>query len=668
VSGNGISNEQWFITHGGDGFETQVDPYNPDIIYTQSQNGVLARFDKKSGEEVGIQPQTRQGENAYRWNWDSPLAVSAHVRGRVYFCAEKVFRSDDYGNNWTVISDDLTRKLDRNTLKVMGRVQSVDAVSKNGSTSLYGNIVAFSESPVDDKLLFIGTDDGLIQRTTNGGEAWTKIENITGVPDKTYVNALTTSRHNQNVVYACFNHHKYGDFKPYVFKSTDNGNTWKSISANLPERGSAYAIAEDHVDPNLLFVGTEFGVFFTNDGGKEWKQLKAGLPTVAVRDIDIQRRENDLVLGTFGRGFYVLDNYAVLRNARTAELDKEAELYAVKDAYAFEVAYPLGLPGKSFQGDEYWRGDNLPPCAEFTYYIKDEIKSVQDARREKEKDVIKDNKDVDLPTYEDLKLEREQESASLHFTIKNSEGEIVRKLETKPGTGIQRIRWDLRTASKDPINLRAPSFYNPWAGKDEGYLVPPGDYTVTMSLWKDGEMKQLGTTQNFTVKKLDNATMPAQDRKALAAFKAEASELSRAVDGASKAMSEVDSELKYIRKAITQIETPSEDLMIEVRAIESEIREIRTQLHGDGVAATLDIYKPQTVSDRIGYIIYEQKYSTSAPTGTHRASLTIAQQEFKLLLDRLRVVVEDRMPVLRESLIKAGAPYTPNTLPMLMKD
>jgi len=230
------------------------------------------------------------------------------------------------------------------------------------------------------------------------------------------------------------------------------------------------------------------------------------------------------------------------------------------------------------------------------------------------------------------------------------------------------MQWDLRTASKDPISLSGPAFYNPWASKDEGYLVAPGDYTVMMTLWQDGESRQLGGPQSFTVKKLDNTTFPAQNRDALAAFKAEVSNIARAIDGAASTIGDVNNELKYIRKAITRVEVPSAPLLDEVRSIETELREIRTALLGDGVAATLDIYQPTTVADRVGYIVYEQKYSTAPTTGTHRATLAIAQEEFKPLLERLRVVVEDKMVALRENLRQAGAPYTPNNLPVLIRE
>ena len=245
-NGHGIMNSDWYITNGGDGFESQIDPNNPDIVYAQSQYGGLVRYDRQSGESVGIQPKPGKGEAEYRWNWDAPLLASAHNPTRIYFAANKLFRSDDRGNSWQTISGDLTRQIDRNTLEVMGRVQSIDAVAKNGSTSPYGTIVAFSESPLDENLLFVGTDDGLIQITADGGKSWrtADVNAIPGAPQRTYVNHLLASRYDANVVYAAFNHHKYGDFKPYVFKSVDRGQTWTPISANLPERGSVYTIAE----------------------------------------------------------------------------------------------------------------------------------------------------------------------------------------------------------------------------------------------------------------------------------------------------------------------------------------------------------------------------------------------------------------------------------------
>ena len=275
------------------------------------------------------------GEKAYRWNWDAPLVISNHDNKTLYFAANRVFKSTDRGNSWETISPDLTRQLDRNAMKVMGEIQSPDAVMKNKSTTIYGNIVAMDESPKNKDLIYVGTDDGLVQVTTDGGTTWSKKDNFPGVPAMTYVNMLIPSQHDEGTVYAAFNNHKKGDFKPYLLKSTDKGNSWTSIAGNLPERGSVYSIAEDHVNPNLLFAGTEFGVCFTIDGGQKWVELSAGLPTIAVRDIAIQRRENDLVLGTLGRGFYVLDDYTPLRELNKETIDKAAHIFPVKTALEY---------------------------------------------------------------------------------------------------------------------------------------------------------------------------------------------------------------------------------------------------------------------------------------------------------------------------------------------
>jgi len=550
ITSHGIVNSDWYITHGGDGFETQVDPENPDIVYAQSQYGVLVRYDRKSGEEVGIQPKERKGEDGYRWNWDAPLQASNHQTGRIYFAANKVFRSDDYGNSWEVLSEDLTRQLNRNELKIMDKVWGIDAVAKNRSTSPYGTLVSFSESPIDKNLLVVGSDDGLIHVSSDGGASWNKINNISGVPDKTYVNAVFCSKHDANVIYAAFNHHKYGDFKPYIYKSNNKGASWTKISNNLPERGSVYAIEEDHVDANLIFCGTEFGVFFSSNAGKEWKQLKGGVPTVAVRDITIQERESDLVLGTFGRGFYVLDDYSSLRNMGAGDLGKEAKIFSVRPSLLYEQSQPLGLAGKAFQGDGFYTGENLGPEALIRYYTTESEKSLKDQRKEKSKEAKKNRGDDPYPSYDELVAEDEESPAQLIFTIKDNQGQIVRKLSAKPGSGIQQIKWDLRYAAKNPINLRKPSFYNPFSNQPKGNLVNPGTYTVTLSKAHNGKTTQLAGPQNIDVVPLNNTVMPAANRSQKVKFQRELAELSRKVQGAGLMLSELSNRMKHIKVAM----------------------------------------------------------------------------------------------------------------------
>ncbi|WP_033958537.1 WD40/YVTN/BNR-like repeat-containing protein [Psychroserpens jangbogonensis] len=658
LTNHGITNFDWFITNGGDGFESQIDPENPNIVYAQSQNGYLVRFDKLSGEIMGIQPAERDGEDAYRFNWDSPLAVSKHKSGRLYFAGNKVFRSDDYGNSWNVISDDLSKQINRNTLKVYDRVVSVDAVAKNGSTSLFGAVVSLSESPIDENLLAVGTDDGLVHISENGGNAWRKISSIPGVPNQSYVNSVYLSKHDVNVLYVAFNHHKYGDFKPYIFKSSDKGTTWTNISSNLP-KGSVYSIEEDHVDKNLIFCGTEYGAFFSPNQGQRWKELSAGLPTIAVRDIAIQERENDLVLGTFGRGFYVLDDYSALRTIENNKPSETAILYPVREALSWERSSPLGLPGKSFQGDNFFTAENLGPEAMITYYFNETHKSLKDKRSEKEKELIKSKKDTPYPNYNELKAEGDEEDPQLVFTIKNSTGTVVKKEFKAPKEGVQRFHWDLRYTLPNPIDLSSSSFYNPWAAIDEGTLVEPGTYTVQMDLFKNGSMSSLVGPKSFTVKALKNTVMPTDDRAAKVAFQKGVSQLEADYSVTQTIMDETNNKLRYIKAAIKRSEQSYETLTASVLSIEDKLQAINLELYGDPIKRKLDVSQSQTPANRIGIISYEQKYSTSAPTETHKNSFAIAKRQINAIKNKVEAIYNVDIKQLEQKLIASGAPYTP---------
>ena len=659
TNAHGIMNSDWYITHGGDGFESQVDPENPDIVYAQSQYGVLVRYDRMSGEEVGIQPKERKGENAYRWNWDAPLIASPHKSGRVYFAANKVFKSDDYGNSWEVISDDLSRQLNRNQLKIMDRVWSMDAVAKNRSTSPYGTIVAMAESTINPNMIVIGTDDGLIQITNDGGATWKKIDNISGAPSQTYVNAVYTSQHDENVIYAAFNHHKYGDFKPYIFKSNNKGASWTKISNNLPERGSVYSIEEDHVDKNLIFCGTEFGVFFSPNGGKEWKQLKAGVPTVAIRDLAIQRRDNDLVLGTFGRGFFVLDDYSPLRSLDVDNKEQAARIFDVRPSYVYENSLPLGLPGKAFMGDGFYTGENLGSEACIYYYYNDEYKSLEDQRKKAEKEDKKAKNGNTYPSYEALKKEREEIKPQLLFTITDGDGNIVRKLTKSPSKGLNKLVWDLRVATKAPIKLSKPSFYNPFAGVDQGHLVQAGDYFVSMGLMDNGLYTELASQVKVEVKALNNKVMPADDPAEKVQFQEDLAELSRSISGCQYMMSELRNKMKHIKVAINRVAIASPDLIISYNSINDQLRDLSQRLNGDPIKTKLDIDQLVTPATRIGWIEYEQGASSSAPTKTHMNSYAIAKEEFEPILTALQKLVKEDFEVLEQKLEDADAPYTP---------
>ncbi len=665
ISAHGIVTSDWYTTQGGDGFESQVDPEDPNIVYAQSQHGGLTRYDKKSGENLGIKPKPRQGEKDYRWNWDAPLLISPHNHTRLYFAANKVFRSDDRGSTWTVISDDLTRQIDRNQLEVMGRVWPMDAVAKNASTSQYGTIVALDESPLQEDMIYIGTDDGLIQVTEDGGETWRRIEKFPGVPERTYVNEVLASKHNPDVVYATFNNHKNGDFKPYVLKSGDAGRSWASISSNLPERGSVYALAEDHVQKNLLFAGTEFGVFASVDGGRHWTQLKAGLPTIAVRDIAIQQRENDLVLGTFGRGFYILDDYTPLRYLNQDTLAQDARIFPIKDALMFVESYPLGTLGtkaKGFQGEDFFTAENPPIGAVFTYFLKEDVKTLEDIRKDKESEAVKNKQPVPYPTYEQMRAKEEENTPYLVFTIWNDEDRVVRKLRASARKGLHRLVWDLRYADLSPTSERQAA---PASSGPSSTFVLPGKYKVALSKNINGEVTQLTEPLEFQAVTLNNVTLPAADRAELVAFQKKVRELSRSVNGASALVRDLGGLIPHFKAALKSVASAETEIHADIKALELKVAELGRKLFGDRLYRQVDQDAEPGLVSRLNGAIFDNRRSSAGPTQSQRDNCRIVAEEFPAILEELRKIVEVDVKAIEKKLEDIGAPYTPGRLPKI---
>jgi photosystem II stability/assembly factor-like uncharacterized protein len=659
---NGIMNSDWFVTTGGDGFRSQVDPVDANTIYSESQYGVLVRYDKPTGQEIVLQPQEGKGEPPLRWNWDSPIIISPHSHTRLYFAANKLFRSDDRGDTWKAISGDLTRQIDRNKLPVMGRVWEPDAVAKNQSTSFYGNIVALAESPKKEGLIFVGTDDGLIQVTSDGGGSWTKYETFSGVPEKTYVSRLAASSHDANVVYAAFDNHKNEDFKPYLLKSTDAGKTWTSIAGNLPENGPVLGFADDAVNSNLLFAGTEFGAFFTIDGGAHWVQLKGGLPTIAVRDIVEQTRESDLVIATFGRGFYVFDNITALRQMKAETLEQAGATFPVKDALLYVERHPLGGPRKGFVGDAFYTAENPPYGAVFTAYLKEKLKTKKEKRQEAEKEAAKKNQTLPYPSNDELRAEAEEHKPEVYFMVYDESGTPIRRVEGSIESGFQRAAWDLRYPV---VALREheddEEDFPPASSR--GVLALPGSYSVRCFQKTNGVLTELGAAQSFKVVTDGQGSMNAGDLAAREEFHRKVARLYRGVSGANRTTHEVQDRLKSIREALRETPAAEKQLDAEADAIEQNNRVIQRALSGDREMQKRNEPVSSSINDRIEAIIEGERFSLARPTQGHVEDYNIAAAEFSEQLGKLHTLVEVDLAKLEKDMEAAGSPWTPGRVP-----
>ncbi|HKL33639.1 MAG TPA: hypothetical protein VJ919_13955 [Tangfeifania sp.] len=660
INRDGVTNDEWYVTLGGDGFWIATDPEDPNIVYTEYQYGNVYRYDKKSEESINIKPRERKDELTYKWNWNTPLFVSPHSHTRLYMAANKVFRSDDRGNTWEVISDDLTAQVDRHSFPVMGKYWPTEAVAKDVSTSQWGTIVSLVESPVKEGLIYAGTDDGVISVTEDGGENWTQVKEFPGVPEFTYVSDLWADRFDENIVYATFDNLKRDDFTPYILKSTDKGQSWTTISGNLPENGTVHTIVQDLERPDLLFAGTEFGVFFTIDNGENWVQLKSGIPTIAVKDIAIQEREDDLVLATFGRGFYILDNYSPLRELSHEMAEKEAHIFEIEDALMY-----VQSSGKSNQGHTYYKAPNPEFGATFTYYLKEVPKTQEQLRKEKEKELFEEGEPIPQPTWRELQLEEMQEKTHLIFTIYDADNNVVRQITKSPSKGVNRINWDLRYAM--PTSVRVRNGFDPMDdGRSNGILVMPGTYKVDLKLWHEGELTELAEPVEFTARKLDNTTLPAEDYENNVEFAREVGKLAVAMVGSNQLIDELRSKVEHIKQAIYVTPGASQELMNKARELGKELEQLDFRMNGVPAKASWEEIPPaqMPLNRRLSSVTYTHMGSTSGITATERAGYDILKEEFPPVLDALQRIVRVDIPALEAELNEMNAPWTPGRLPV----
>lgn len=650
----GISNRDWKKTLGADGHDQATEPGNPNIFYGEYQQGVLHRVDRRTDDAVLIQPQADQGENALRFNWDAPIEISPHNPTKLLFGSNKVFVSENRGNSWTAISGDLTKgHQERLTFPIMGKQRSWDNAWDVNAMSDYNTITSLAESPKKEGLIYAGTDDGLIQVTENGGESWRKVVlgNIDGVPSTAFVNDIKADLFDVNTVYAVLDNHKYGDMKPYIIKSTDRGKSWELISGDLPDDHVVWRLVQDDVNKNLMFAATEFGVFFTVDGGKEWVKLDSGMPTISIRDLVIQRQWDDLVAGSFGRGIFILDNYAPLRKVTPEMLNQKAKLFQSRDALWYRQDEPV-----EDLGADFFTAENPPFGAVFTYYLKDGLKSLKEQRKAREQK-LGENEDVPFPGWDKLEKEKREEGPKVYLTIKDSNGNVVRRVEGPTSAGFHRINWDLRFASKDLVEINERGGGGWYSG---GFMVTPGNYTATLYQKVRGEVKKLSEPMTFRVKPLRKGTLERASDQAIAEFRETVERFQQELSKTENTLDKNINLVNAMQRALSRASEQDTALVKRLHDARMQLLEIQERMEGSEAKQEIGerLNKP-TPSSRL-YVGYNALSSTYGPTQTHRKTVQAGIGELDKIQSDLQSFVENVMPELKKAIQQAGAPPIEN--------
>jgi hypothetical protein len=431
----GVSNSRWENMYGGDGFWMFEDPSDPTYIYAEAQGGEIGRVNRYTHETRGLKPWPNYGEKKLRFNWNTPIHMSPNEKGTIYIGAQFLFRSRDHGQSWDRISPDLTT----NDPEKQRQEESGGVTIDNSSAEMHTTIYSISESPKNGQIIWVGTDDGNVQITRDGAKAWTNVvSNISGLAKNSWVSTIEASRFDESTAYATFDRHTFGDMKPYVYKTSDYGQTWTALPAqDSGVRGFAHVIKEDTVDRNVLFLGTEFGLWISVDGGQHWAQYKgSNFPAAPVDDVVVQARESDLVLATHGRGIWIVDDISPLRTLTPEVMTKEAMLIPGRPSFQY-----FDVEGGWPEGDESFRGRSRPGDAQITYYQKGRH------------------------IFGDLKIE-----------IFDQDGKLVDTVAGGKRRGLNRSGWGMRV--KPPAVAPAASALFEAA---QGPRVLPGTYTVKLT-------------------------------------------------------------------------------------------------------------------------------------------------------------------------------------------
>lgn len=596
----GIVDSDWFQINFGDGMYQQVDPTDPDVIYTESQGGNIVRFNGKTGDRKVIRPRPREGEPRYRFHWTAPIRISSHDSNTLYLGGNRLFISKDRGETWTS-TPDLTRAEDRNELPIMGILPEEGTLSRHDGTSFWGTITTVAESPVSPGLLWVGTDDGVVQVSRDGGQTWTNLAGklMGRYEERSTVSRIVASHADAGRAYVSFDRHQLDDFAPYVFTTDDFGNSWRAIHEDLPQTGWVNVVVEHPRNPDLLFVGTETGLFVSFDRGEAWGRLTGNFPTVPVDDLVIHPRDYDLVVGTHGRSIYILDDLTPFEQYTKEVRDSEAHLFDVRVSYQF-------LPWKheSYGAQRRFIGENPPRGALISYYLGSEL-----------------DKGVDL-------------------SILDGNGNVLRELKGAGRAGFNRIVWDLRIAPPEGVP------------QSRGPFVVPGRYRVRLSV----NEKQL--EKAMEVEMAPGVVVSGEELRARYDFLAALNRLRAAVQQTINRSREIEEEIGEFLKRTGSI--VPEELSSAAERVQDEAKGIREQLAGAEGESSFSNPSLQTRASRLfreldGDLV--RQGTLSGPTSTQRQTLRSLERKIDDPISLLNHLVEIKIPDLNRRIQEAELPW-----------
>jgi photosystem II stability/assembly factor-like uncharacterized protein len=657
---DGIANEDWQVIHGGDGFYAEIDNAEPWIVYTESQDGYVDRRDLRTGQQRSVRPEAKAGEPHYRFQWNSPLAISAHDHNTIYYAGNYLFKSTDRGDNWTRLGADLTTGVDRNKLQVFGRTPDKTTLSRHDGVQEYATITTLSESPLTSNVLWAGTDDGNLQVTRDGGKSWKNVAPKTpAMPKGTYVSRVVASKFGEGSAYVAFDGHRGDDYGIYILATNDYGESWKAIRNGIPDSaGSVHVVREHPRNQNLLFAGTEFGLWISWDRGANWTALKNNFPTVPVDDIEIQARENDLVLATHGRSIWVFDDLTPIEKMDTSVAASDLTFFAPRPAATWHIRNRRWSAGQKM-----FTAKNPPYGAILNYYLKEAVPP-ETPKKGNEDDKAKKDQADDKPKT-NAAAEKE---GKVKISVYDRDGRLVRELDGPGNAGVNRTNWDLRwNAPAEPTEEQKEAIAAGYGLGPRGPLVEPGDYSIKI---KAGEKE---ATQKVAVEADARIEISAADRATRREAIEQLYSMAKITDKDRKTILGLKEGLKAARERWKKDEEKPEATKIPegiVKAADELQKKVDAvaekfvhEREGLGNAGPPFQWKPDPLPMQVQDLLADLDGFVAAPGGQQKAKLTELAPLVSEASAQVKKLIEEDLPALNKKMNDAAVPHVVAAVP-----